>query len=691
MDKDIKDILNRYQSKLKENVELIEAYEPSKYTQEYTIFREEALKKTLTTYEVLCNFFEKIIKVNPKEKDRLELEKSIETSHLQINPEGSASFAFFIALFLTIIAIFLGVYFYLVLDRAELVLLSMLIIIIAFLLIKPLTRIPNYIAARWRLRASNQMVLCILYVVMYMRHTSNLEHAIKFASDHIGNPLALDLRKVFWDIETSKYSNIKESLDNYLKSWRDYNLEFVEAFHLIEGSLYEASEDRRITLLEKALEVILNGTYEKMLHYAHELKEPITILHMLGVVLPILGLVILPLFGSLLQGSSFVKIIILFLLYNIFLPILVYLIGINILAKRPTGYSESDLISQNKDLSKYKNILIKFGSKEIQINPLYLGIFIFIIIGFIGFLPFILKFFAVNDFSVMKGISFFDFKSEQGLKCKVNEPCYGPFVVGSVILSLFFPFGLALGFSTYYLIRTRKLIKIRNETKKLELEFAGGLFQLGNRIGDGVPVEVGFGEVAVNMTGTPTGDFFSRVSINIQKLGMSVKESIFNKRNGAIWEYPSSLIETSMKILLETSKKGPIVVSKALISISTYFDKLHQINERLKDLLSEVISSMKSQIGFLTPIIAGIVIGITTMIVTILGKLTTQLTEAEFGAEAGVGTTAGFQGLLTLFEIKNIIPSYYLQLIVGLYLVEVTIVLTILTNGIENGADDIAN
>ena len=99
---------------------------------------------------------------------------------------------------------------------------------------------------------------------------------------------------------------------------------------------------------------------------------------------------------------------------------------------------------------------------------------------------------------------------------------------------------------------------------------------------------------------------------------------------------------------------------------------------------------MKSQIGFLTPIIAGIVIGITTMIVTILGKLTTQLTEAEFGAEAVVGTTAGFQGLLTLFEIKNIIPSYYLQLIVGLYLVEVTIVLTILTNGIENGADDLA-
>jgi len=42
-----------------------------------------------------------------------------------------------------------------------------------------------------------------------------------------------------------------------------------------------------------------------------------------------------------------------------------------------------------------------------------------------------------------------------------------------------------------------------------------------------------------------------------------------------------------------------------------------------------------------------------------------------------------------LFEIKNIIPGYYLQLIVGMYLVEIVLVLTILANGIENGADSL--
>ncbi|AJF62396.1 MAG: hypothetical protein QT11_C0001G0247 [archaeon GW2011_AR20] len=689
MDDEIKKILDKYQSKIKENIETSDEYEPNEgFSREYKIFREEALSAGLTNYEKFCQSIGKKIQIKPKEDDYKKLEDSINAIHLEIQPEQAAGLAVFVALMLIILSLGLaGILYYLSGDITSALLLPMFLILISVLFIKPITNIPNYLAAKWRLRATNQMVLCILYIVMYMRHTSNLEHAIKFASDHIGNPLALDLRKVFWDIETGKCSNIKESLNAYLLKWRSYNLEFVESFHLIQGSLLESSEDRRVTLLEKALEVILNGTYEKMLHYAQELKNPITMLHMLGVILPILGLVILPLFGSLVQGAGSSKILFLFLIYNLALPILVYFIGVNILSKRPTGYSESDLIEQNPELAKYKNILIRLGNSELQMSPFWISFFIFIIISSISLVPILFLIFNVPDTEFF-GLSFMDYKLENGLACTSGSICYGPFGVGAVLLSLFLPLGVALGLGTYYKLRTRKLIKIRNETKKLELEFAGSLFQLGNRIGDGIPVEASFGEVAKNMEGTPTGDFFRKVAVNIQKLGMSVREAIFNKDNGAIWYYPSSLIESSMKVLLQSAKKGPLVVSKALVSISLYIDRIHQVNERLKDLLSEIISSMKSQISFLTPVIAGIVIGIATMIVTILGKLSTQLTQTS-QAQAGETGFGGIGAVAGLFEIKNIIPGYYLQLIVGMYLVEIVLVLTILANGIENGADSL--
>ena len=456
---------------------------------------------------------------------------------------------------------------------------------------------------------------------------------------------------------------------------------FVEGFHLIVGSLQEASEDRRVTLLEKALDVILNGTFEKMLHFSQDLRNPITILNMLGIILPILGLVILPLIGSLMGGSGTTKIAIIFILYNLILPIAVYLFGINVLSKKPTGYAETNLIEQNPELRKYKNIIIKIGSQELYINPVLISLFIFLVFMIISLIPLI--FYALHvDFTFL-GANFVDFRQQNGALCEYDKTCYGPFGAGSVLLSLFLPLGLALSIGTYYSIRNKKLIKITEETKKLEREFSGSLFQLGNRIGDGIPVELAFSDVAKNMRGTPTGNFFELVSLNIQKLGADVKRAIFDPTIGAIWKYPSNIIESSMKILMESSKKGPQVVAKSLTSISTYLDRIHQVNERLKDLLAETLSSMKSQISFLTPMIAGIVVGLSTMIVTILGRLSALLLESSTqGQELSLGGTEALTGL---FEITNIIPVYFLQLIIGIYVVEVVIILTFLANNIESG------
>ncbi|MBI2142491.1 hypothetical protein HYU15_03325, partial [Candidatus Woesearchaeota archaeon] len=54
-------------------------------------------------------------------------------------------------------------------------------------------------------------------------------------------------------------------------------------------------------------------------------------------------------------------------------------------------------------------------------------------------------------------------------------------------------------------------------------------------------------------------------------------------------------------------------------------------------------------------------------------------------ASGGAETSSSYQGLLTLFGEG--IPTYYFQIIVGIYVVEIVYILTILTNGIENGAD----
>ena len=133
----------------------------------------------------------------------------------------------------------------------------------------------------------------------------------------------------------------------------------------------------------------------------------------------------------------------------------------------------------------------------------------------------------------------------------------------------------------YYQIKANKVIKVREETQKLETEFRGAIFQLGNRIGGGMPAEMAFGKVSQGLSGTPTGKFLSIVDNNIRMQGMNLQDAIFNEKNGAITTYPSSLIESTMKVLVESARKGPQVVSKALLSIADYLDRIYKVSERL--------------------------------------------------------------------------------------------------------------
>jgi len=642
-------------------------------SREYEQFKSEYLPKGLTFYEKACNFFEGLVKLPPAQKKKEQLEEAIKVCHLNITPTGVNTFAllapFTFGLFGAAISFILtngGMFF------------PAFFVILAAAMIKPFGQIPINAAAKIRMDAGSQMVLSVFYVVTYMRHTSNLELAIDFAAEHLAPPLSMDFKKIMWDVETQKCESIKESLDNYLSTWKGYNDDFIEAFHLIESSLFEGAEDKRISMLDKSLGVILDGTFEKMLHYAQGLSGPMTTLNMLGVILPVLGLVILPLVVSFMEGIGWYHIS---ALYNVAIPLSVFFLGRKVLLTRPSGHGQID-ISKNPMLKKYKNMVFNIGGKEILISPLWYSIIVGMILLFIGMLPVTLHMVAPNFDVPIMGDKFklLDYHCPQKMKnCTIAEQI-GPYGLGATMLSLFVVVAAGIPVGLYYKKRSANVMEIRKQSKKLEEEFASALFQLGNRMGDGLPAEMAFGRVAESMSGTVSGGFFELVNENIIRMGMSVEQSIFDPVHGALVQYPSSLIESSMKVLTESSKKGPEVTAQALINISAYLKQMHKVEEKLNDLLSETIGSMKAQIKFLTPVITAIVIGITSMVSTILGKLSGQM--KKIGEEGDASQAGGLMGLF-----GDGVPTFYFQAVVGLYVVQIIYILTIMANGVENGND----
>ncbi len=690
MPDDYQQLVEKYKERIK--TEFGSAISPSSSpkvsSREYSEFKQELYPARYTFYEKACNLAQKILNLKPDPLKAEVTQKNLDVCHLGATPTGVLSLAVLVGLLVMVFGSLLLFALPVLLGAEPMLFLVMFSFISGLLMIPALIKVPEFMANTWRMKASGQMVQSIFYLVTYMRHTSNLERAIEFAADHLEPPLSLDFRKILWDVETQQYSTIRDSANAYLEFWKDWDKEFVEAFHLVEASLYEASEDRRLSLLDKALDVILNGTYENMLHYAHNLKSPMTMLHMLGIILPILGLVILPLVASFLAGANpFITIMYISLLYNVGLPIGVYYLGRTILSKRPAGYGASD-IGGKENIRHLRNVNLSLSKNiNIGINPFFFSIIIFAVCMLLGFSPLILHTLGVTDFAfdASGDLTMLEYicPPEAGVSCAENAKI-GPYGIGASLLSLLVVLGLGVSLGTYYSLRSKNVIKVREKSRALEEEFSSALFQLGNRLGDGLPAEIAFAKVARTMQGTTSGEFFTVTEKNITKLGMGLEQALFDPRIGAVVTFPSNVIESSMKVLAESIKKGPRIAAQALLSMSRYIKEIHHVEERLKDLMEEVISSMKAQIQFLTPAIAGIVIGITSMISAILTRLSGQLSSLAAKGEQ----TSGLGDMMEIFGIG--IPTFHFQIVVGIYIVQIVFILTILSNGIENGADKLA-
>ena len=672
----VDDILKKYGSKIEGSINASTATNQN-YSREYVKFKQEMVPE-ITRYERWCKSLGSLIKLNVSKKDEQKIRRHLEIAHLNVEPWQ--------ALTLSVLA-FLGVFFIGLIISLAVILIKgidsfpflffFLTIILAMFLFYFFNGYPARLANQWRLKASSQMVPAILYIVVYMRHTANLEKAISFAAEHLQYPLALDFKKVFYNVEVGKFSTIKESLDNYLENWRIDNTEFIESFHLIESSLFEPDNNRRILLLEKALQVILDGVYDKMLRFTHDVRSPLTNVYMLGVVLPTLGLALLPLASAMV--GDFLKWYHILILFNLIIPFFVFYLTDKILYQRPGGHGETELLERNPLYSRYKSNEPYFNSFLVVLPFILIGILPLIFL--LTPLPQLLGLQKDYTFSQL-GLGIFGAEGFFGF-IDTETGTAGPFGIGALVFSMFIPFGIALFFSLAYNGKTKDMILEREKTKQLEREFNNSLFQLGNRIGNGVPPELAFGKIAESAKGLLTEDFFRKVNYNIRQGGMSVEKAIFDSRRGVINSYPSELISTSMKVLIEASKKGLNIAAISMISISEYVKNIQKISERLRDMLAEIISDMKSNMTFLAPLLSGIVVGLAAMITSILNRLNI----ADLNQSAGGAGAGNLGGIVDIFKVADMIPPYFLQIAIGIYLIEITFILTKALVVIDSGED----
>jgi len=650
------DLVSKYQKKLQEEL-YGDAASPDanySYSYAYKVFKQEQAGRGHLLYEKFCRASEKILPITPAQQDIEKVSLPIKLAHLDITPSSVYSFAYLMAvLSIVIFAILTAVTF------------NLLIIVIGLLigvgLLFYLPTIPKSILTGWRARTSDQLVMAVLYAVIYLEHTPNLERAIRFVAEHTSPPISLDFMKILWDVETKKYSSIVEALSDYAETWRGWDDDFIESVELLESSLYEANPDSRQKILDKSVSIILEGTQDHMLNFAHQLQSPMESLHMLGIVLPVMGLVMLPMIGAFMGAS--IKWYYLVILYDILLPITIYAISKSVLGTRPAGSDTTDVYKFIQQ--KYLRPAVHIGKLEIPFSPAALSIIIFFLISAPGI------FYLSNILLKLSGDI-------------LRKAVFSNLALFSSI-DIIAGIGIALGI--YYWWSVHHLVKLKKSIESMETQFSSSAFALGQRLEERTPVELVF----TKMAQTEKGDiakFYQIVDYNLRQLGTSLADAITNEKYGALASFPSASIKSAMAVLIEGAKKSPEIVGSSMLTISNYSQAVHRVTERMKDLLADTVSSMSSQVKIFIPIISGIVIGLSALTTNILLNLGTQLQAVSNTAGPEQAAAVG-GGLMDIFQINAMIPNPIFQIIVGIYVLELIWLLSFMLSGIIYGHDEI--
>ncbi|MCS7134917.1 MAG: hypothetical protein NZ893_00555 [Candidatus Aenigmarchaeota archaeon] len=601
--------------------------------------KEEVEKKTF--FENFCLLSSEIIKLDFGENK--ELKQKLDFCNLKIT--SSNVYSAFVMVIIFTILVNTASFFALMYSGytfGEIAKYIFFISIIGFSLAYYILVYPTLYAKKLRVEASSEIVQTILYISIGLKNVPNLESAVTFAAFNLEGPIGKDLRKILWDIYTGKYNNIEDALDDFSNKWKFDNREFSQALDLLKTAVTEIYE--RDKVIERAIQLILQANMERMNEYVRELKNPITMINALGIFLPVITLILFPILGLIMPMlvSSYT----LFIVYNVALPITVYILMKNTLDKRPYAFHTVS-IKNHPEASDFGFISFNLFNKRMHLPLLPFSLFIFILIA----LPSIIGIINIDKTTSLTTRIF-----------------YGLQIFWALVISIII----------FTLISSHKNKKIKKELEEIEAEFAEAIFMLASTLRAGQPLEASLRKTNERLKDQKIHSFFERLINTMNSLGVTLKDAVFHKEFGIIKYYPSKTIRNTMKIMVDSSSKGWGAVASTLSAISQYMKNVHEVDEHLKQLLEDVTSSMRLMTSLLIPLAAGVVVGLGGIIMKVLLFIANLFVELPIDQQ-----NVPIIGV----KLEAIMPIEIMIIIVGIYMIELIVSVNIFRVQIERGND----
>ena len=594
----------------------------------------------LKYYEEVVKTFGNIIKIRVNENKRRNFEKINEELFLDVNIDQIESSA----IFFLILFIFIGIIPSIIISPLYFLLFASLGVLFYILIDYYYIILYNDLNTKKR----SQLINLLLLLAIKLRQNPNVEQAILFAAKNINLPLKLDLLRLLRDVYNRKYISASEALIEYSRSWEKNAKFFYVGVMLILSALYDPDKDRRNFQIDKSIEEALEELVNELYEFSREIRSTINLVSMLGITLPVMLLTIFPL-ASIFLGNIFSPFV-LFMLFDILIPFIAFFsINYAISSRIISIFSEDDIYLfyylKRKDLT---NKLISIAG------------------GFsVGILLFFIIFFVIYQYLYK-------------------------FDVLGVLLSEFFVLLMGLSISlmafTYY-THYKDLYK---SLEKIEMDLPPFLLSLSSALNEGYPLEKAMINVYSKYKSGPIGYFISKIYQNL-RMGLSFYDSIFDIRYGALSKIPSSKLRSIMELLYEAGSQSPTEASVITGIIAKYFLLISKVKERIKDLVAEDLSQLKSLLRILAPVILGIISAVSVMVIEILHRLSFQfnqisnLTLSDSNVSQYINSLPDI--IFNIFNLNSLISPSSMIIIIGIFNAAIAFVIIYAINSIENSGD----
>ncbi len=579
------------------------------------------------------------------------------------------------------------------------------------------------------------------YMIMSMKLVPNLEKSIEFSAKHGRGRLATEFKRLLWDFQLGLYESVAEGLDGLAYRWGEYSSELKDALMKIRASVMEPTEARRYELLDKTMLEVLDSVKGKMEDYARSLNQPAVMLFYLGVLLPLILIIILPV-GSAFSGSPMANPIILVLIYCVGIPLIAYSFAKKTVSQRPPTYEPPEINDDFAELPRKWSMDGKLDVRMVAIIIIIVGILGSFALSTQGFPPkillgnseemqylqilpadkdlgTILEEDGLSRTELGKGLIdlyafelFFSVKDgdlynrliaesvEEGLAHETALREYLIFVSNpkkDPTKYLFWSgFIITLACAASFILYYRNIYKRKAQLKimKMEDEFKESMYVIASRMGENKPVESALKSTQKFLPNLLISQrIFGKTIENIELMGLPLDAAVFDPVYGSMKGIPSKTLKTAMQLLVDSVSLGVEVASRTLMSLSLQMENMDKVNKSLKDLVSEVSNTMMTMAVFIGPIVLGITVSLQKVVMmTLAGVVTDPAVQAAKDMDMAQITGGGGINVNQLFNVsvetfgQFATPLMFL-LIISIYVIEIVIIMIYFTTKVQEDND----